>query len=109
MKVSLTQAEIDAVFETAESASDYVVAFFSLVCDKAGIDWEKVESIDHYPMVNPETSRYMMQQAIQTDQRLLSSAMPGGSWMNYGFSSTDGSHLAPWVVCIDPLQITLKP
>lgn len=110
--VKLPKATIDAIFNASECATDYVLDFFRYVVIGADlldfVGWDNVESIGHYPQVSPETSRYMMERAIETDRRNNCRAMPGGTWMNVGFSSLDGEDIPDWTVRLDTDRITFN-
>jgi hypothetical protein len=35
--------------------------------------------------------------------------LPGGAWLNHGFTTGESMHLADWQVCLDTARIIYKP
>lgn len=52
-------------------------------------DFDRLEKLDGYPVVNRETGDFLMLRWVRRDRRLSPNVMAGGAWMNSGFSSRE--------------------
>jgi hypothetical protein len=46
---------------------------------------------------------------MEADRRLRLNVLPGGAWLNHGFTTGEGKHLSDWQVCLDTARIIYKP
>ena len=112
--IFLKKEDIDAIFEEGEHQAEVALALYRLVYP----DWDDIESIDGWPKAGPEVSAYLMEKFISFDRkhhpshRMIVSrdrrsrltpeqdrgCVPGGLWLNQGFSTLDTEHLLPWEV-----------
>ena len=69
-------------------------------------DWEKIEKIEGYPEAGRELSIFISKQFMQFDRKHHPDCMPGGAWMNTGFSVN--SNLAPWQIILKNCRVIMK-
>jgi hypothetical protein len=74
---------------------DALVAIYRLVFDS---DWDKIVKLDGWPACNKETWKVISKSFMEFDRVHHPDVLPGGAWMNSGFSSLDGEHLEDWQV-----------
>jgi hypothetical protein len=72
-------------------------------------DWDAIERIEHWPACNDTTWKAICPLAQEADRRLGLNVLPGGAWLNHGFTTGEGKHLADWQVCLDTARIIYKP
>ena len=104
--VKLDPEEVASIFKAAVKQHDYLVALYAKVVP----DWDRVESVKKYPVVSRDTWHKICQLAMQWDRVNAPGAMPGGGWMNSGFStSPEDGQLALWEVSVDVDGIDYLP
>jgi hypothetical protein len=100
----LTIEMIDKVFADAQSQSGYLIGLYRLAYPDTFDDIDHCES---YPRVSSRTSHYLFDKAIAWDQSHklesgypLVDVLPGGAWMNRGFSTTydEEGYIEDWKV-----------
>jgi hypothetical protein len=99
-----SEEEIDLIFEEGKHQTEMALALYRLVYP----DWDNIESIDGWPKAGKEVSAYLMKKFIAFDRKHHHGSvkgevrdrgcMPGGLWLNKGFSTLDAEHLYPWEV-----------
>jgi len=105
MSTAVTTVKLDPdtvreIFRTAESQNDYFVGLFKLVHP----DWERIESLLSFPVCSPDTWGEICKLAMTVDARINTrlpfdrQLLPGGGWMNSGFSTDNSRGLALWEV-----------
>jgi len=82
----ITKKQVDQIFADAEHQFDYWLALYKLAY---GDDWERVKFVEKWPLVSNETNDYIFRKAIKFDERVHLNVLPGGIWMNKGFSGSD--------------------
>jgi hypothetical protein len=65
-------------------------------------------SVGGFPKINKKTNEELFALFIKLDGKNKSSAIPGGLWMNYGFSSCHELNLQDWEVSLDEVNPTYK-
>ncbi len=96
----LCQDDIDNAFRNAATQQHYLEELYGLVIPNFGT----FEHLDAYPVCNRDTWVYIAEAAIAFDKNLNVSLprnrqiMPGGAWMNSGFSTDGGDDLFPFEV-----------
>lgn len=88
----------DAVKETVLNAVDQgeaLIALYKMVFP----NWDAIKTIDGWPKVNAKTWRHIATHFQDLDQEKHPEVIPGGLWMNSGFSTTEG--LEDWEVLVD--------
>lgn len=84
--IQLDKNEISKLFETLENSSGILLALYRMVY---GDRWDKIASINGYPICNEYTNTRIMGLFQEYDTANKSDYMPGGLWFNNGFSSCD--------------------
>jgi len=102
--MKLSEAQIDKIFEEAKDQSDYIVGIYRLVFP----DWDDIEAVNGWPTISKKTSEYIFDKAMEFDAKHHPDVIMGGMWMNNGFSTLDGEHLALWEVDITTAKVTYK-
>ena len=82
-KVTLTTEEIDAAFEGVEHQQDYVVNIYKLVYPM----WDEILFIDGWPRSSKKLWKEICKRAQEFDKAVHPTVMPGGLWLNKGFSA----------------------
>jgi hypothetical protein len=57
-------------------------------------DWDEIEKLVGHPEAGMELCLFICQQCMEFDRIYHPKCMPGGAWLNWGFSSN--SDLDPW-------------
>jgi hypothetical protein len=83
--ITLKREEIDQIFETATSQEDYLLRLYALVIP----NFDSVEKVQRWPACSNELWLYIAEKAIEFDKLHQVKTMPGGAWMNCGFSTLD--------------------
>lgn len=81
--MKLTKEQIDKVFEEKTDQGEALLAIYGLVFP----DWERIKKVNGWPKCSDETWKYICRKFMELDRKYHSS-MPGGLWMNQGFSSS---------------------
>jgi hypothetical protein len=102
VKIKLDPKKVKELFETSKTQEEYVVGLYKMAIP----DWDKVEKVNGFPLVNKKTSRKIFSLAIDFDTAHHKQVMAGGMWMNNGFSSLqdpqDQQQIADWEVIYNP-------
>ncbi len=77
------KAYIQALFEACENQSEIIIALYRMVFP----DWDNISKIHGYPVVGIELWKFIARQFQNFDRKHHPNLMPGGCWMNQGFSS----------------------
>ena len=101
----LTEANVRAAFDQATNQEEYLIAIYRMVLP----DWDDIERIEHWPTCNDKTWKAICRMAQEADRRLRLNVLPGGAWLNHGFTTGEGKNLADWQVCLDTARIIYKP
>ena len=99
-KVVLTKEQIDEIFEKASHQAEYVLGLYELVI---GPDFSDCKKIKDWPKAGPKVYEYVMLRAIEFDRKHHPDVLPGGLWVNYGFSLD--KNLGDWEVDISEVEI----
>jgi hypothetical protein len=103
--VRLNEEKVRAACEQAASQEEYLIAIYRMVLP----DWDAIERIARWPACNEKTWEAICRLAMEADQRLRLNVLPGGAWLNHGFTTGEGKNLADWQVCLDTARIIYKP
>lgn len=82
--VPLPKKKIDEIFEAANDQAEYTVELYKAVY---GDQWDDIEEVIDHPIITEETNLYIMRKAMDFDKKHHPDVLPGGCWMNRGFSS----------------------
>tara|TARA_R110000868_G_scaffold188768_3_gene431541 strand:+ start:7155 stop:7520 length:366 start_codon:yes stop_codon:yes gene_type:complete len=72
------------------------------------VPWDQVERVKGYPKANKKTCDALIRVCFNFDLKHHPNVMPGGAWMNNGFSALDSDHLADDFVEVDEDILVLK-
>lgn len=104
--VQLEVADVRAVFEKATTQVEYLEALHALVV----ANWENVVSVKGYVTCSPETWQQICRLCQTFDEKLntlreypKTKLLPGGAWMNSGFSACADQELGLWE-CLPPKE-----
>ena len=86
-KVQLSKEQVDHVFEVHENQTDVVIDLHKLVYKAIDVDWDDIERLDDFCSCSHETSMYITEKFCEFDRKHHPETMPGGAWINWGFSS----------------------
>jgi hypothetical protein len=103
--VRLSEKAVRAAFEEAASQAEYLIALYRMVLP----DWDTIARVERWPACNETTWEAICRFAMDADRRLGLNVLPGGAWLNHGFTTGEGKHLADWQVCLDTARIIYKP
>ncbi len=70
-------------------------------------NWDDIESIDGWPTISNFTSHKIFGLFMAFDAKNNPDVLPGGLWMNKGFSTLKSDHLLDWVVDMSTCTIKL--
>ena len=90
----LTQETIDNIFESAQDQRDCIVALYRIAFPM----WDDIATVDGYPKISKATNEYIFSKFFEFDKINHPRVLPGGLWLNNGFSSLDSGDLVDWVV-----------
>jgi len=106
MTVPLKKETIDEIFDNAvvrgENQQDVIYALYQSVF---GDVWDRIDSVEGYPTCHKDTWRYICQKFMEFDRKKSPDVLPGGTWINYGFSALDGESVAQWVVTLPEYKL----
>jgi len=100
-RVRLRREDVEAVFASATSQADYVVGLYKLVLP----DWDDIDDLQGHPQVSEETWGAICNLAMDWDRTHVNS-LPGGAWLNYGFSGR--KDLPDWTVDLRGVKLVYK-
>jgi hypothetical protein len=86
------KAAIDKVFESTTSQGEALVLLYQLVLP----DWDKIRTLNGHPTAGNELWVYVCKKFMEHDRTCHAEFMPGGAWINTGFSCDRG--LPPWEI-----------
>ena len=93
---------IQSIFSKHDHQRKVMVDLYKLVLP----DWEKIERIEGYPEAGRELSIFISKQFMQFDRKHHPDCMPGGAWMNTGFSVN--GNLGPWKISLKNCQAIMN-
>ena len=77
---------IKTIFKEQENQSEVLVEIYKLVFP----DWEQIKKIEGYPEAGDDLWKFICELFMDFDCRNHPDVMPGGIWMNTGFSVNRG-------------------
>ena len=96
------KAYIQSIFSEHDHQKNVMEDLYKLVLP----DWEKIERIEGYPEAGRELSIFISKQFMQFDRKHHPNCMPGGAWMNTGFSVN--SNLGAWKISLKNCQVIMN-
>lgn len=94
-----SQEAIDRIFEESQDQDEALSRIYRLVFP----DWEKIKKIHGWPACSQDTWRYICRKFQELDRKFHPSVIPGGAWMNSGFSSSE--QLKGWNIDVSPCTV----
>lgn len=83
--VKLDMEKVKELFENSEHQGKVLIGLYKMVFP----DWEEIKKIDGWPAVNPETWKDIASLFRQFDKKHHPGVLPGGLWLNNGFSQKE--------------------
>jgi hypothetical protein len=93
---------IDDIFETAQSQEEALIRIYKLFFP----DWDSIKLIHGWPTCSMKMWRYICQKFQKLDRKYHPKVLPGGAWLNNGFSSN--YDLDEWEVDTTTAQVEYK-
>jgi hypothetical protein len=93
---------IDEIFETVQSQEETLVKIYKLYFP----DWDAIKSIHGWPTCSREMWGYICRKFQALDRKYHPKVIPGGAWMNNGFSSSE--NLKGWEVDTTTTHVEYK-
>ena len=90
--VNTLKEYIESIFNRHDHQEDVLIELYKLMLP----EWERILKVIGYPEVGNELWRYVCRLFQEFDHKHHPDSMPGGMWMNTGFSAN--SKLSPWEV-----------
>ena len=98
--IKLDPEAVTRLFNTATTQSDYILGLYKMVHP----DFDQIREFKGYPVCSKETWSKIASLAVRfdglknKDRDFAKQVMPGGAWMNSGFTVIGGEDLALWYV-----------
>ena len=89
------QEYIKAVFEKHDHQEKVLIDLYKMVLP----DWEQIRKVEGYPEAGDELWNFICQRFQEFDRKRHPDCLPGGAWMNTGFSVN--RKIPPWSVCLE--------
>jgi len=83
--MKLDKDKIDRLFEEEEHQAHVMVGLYKMVFP----NWDNIKSVDGFPTIGKKGAYYLAEKFMAFDRRHHPNVMPGGIWLNNGFSSDD--------------------
>jgi len=99
--MNLSKEQVDACFHGCANQQDWIVNVYKLVFK----DWHRIQKIQGWPTIGKELSDYIWERATAFDKKYHSAVLPGGAWVNTGFSTDTSSALGPWEVSMNGVEV----
>jgi len=107
MIVKLSKERIDAAFADASNQGDWLLDLYRYVIEATGIPWQQVRQIEGWPRVHEKTWRYICQAAQRFDAQHHPECVPGGLWINRGFTKSSNEDPAEWTVDTEGVKVQI--
>lgn len=101
---TLTKEEIDAIFEEATDQFVCLNKLYRLVYP----DFDRIEKIDGFPEAGETVWKYICEKFFEFDKKHHPQVMPGGCWLNHGFSGITSRKRGPWHVWTGGVPVRYK-
>jgi hypothetical protein len=97
------KAAIDQIFESTKSQGEALELVYKLVLP----DWDCIRTLNGHPIAGSELWAFVCKKFMDHDRTCHAEYMPGGAWINSGFSCDRG--LPPWDISFSGCTATLFP
>ncbi|MBF0430530.1 MAG: hypothetical protein HQK83_04585 [Fibrobacteria bacterium] len=102
-RIVLNKNIVRSLFEKYSDQIELLAAIYQLLYP----EWEQIIKLDGWPVISHEANLWITEQFIQFDKKHHPKLMPGGLWMNVGFSSS-GGNATGWEVDISRVRVIYK-
>lgn len=98
--MQLDPLQVKQIFDQALSQADYILGLMRILHP----DFDQIQRLNANPVCSKDTWTRICEYAQAVDARIncsrsmLQQLLPGGAWMNYGFSARGGEELPLWGV-----------
>lgn len=100
--IKLNEQAVRELFTTpGKDQGDLLVDLYRMAF---GADWDRIVKLDGWPTCNKSTWKSICQLFMDFDKK-HTNALPGGLWMNTGFSSHEAEDLKDWQVRLCPFSV----
>lgn len=104
--IQLQREPLEKLFEAGTHQANVLLEIFKLIYP--GV-WDDIEKINGYPTCSRETSLWFARAFQKFDMKHHPNTLPGGIWLNQGFSfSQPGADELPFLAVM-PAPYTPKP
>lgn len=103
--IVITEQAVDALFENAADQGEALAGIYKLCLP----DWDHIESISGHPSVNNNTWKMLCEKFFAFDKAHHPDCLPGGGWLNRGFSTHCGEKLKDWEVSFKECKFLMAP
>ncbi len=97
------KTHISEIFDHAESQENALISLYRLVLP----DWDRIERVHGHPEVGTDLWQFVCREFMEFDKKNHPTVMPGGAWINTGFSSN--KELSPWEISFENCSVDLLP
>jgi len=101
--IKLDEQKIIELFKNEIHSADIVVAIYKMVFP----NWDDIKTIEGWPTISPNTSRKLFSMFMTFDIKHHPDVIPGGAWMNKGFSVLRGENLIDWMVDLSTCTVAV--
>jgi hypothetical protein len=98
----LTEKQVDYIFETSADQSEATIALYKI----AFPEFDRIKQVDGFPAIGKELSLHIWNKFFEFDRLHHPGVMPGGRWMNNGFSTDET--LKPWELSISSVNVIME-
>jgi hypothetical protein len=92
--MEISRVQVDEIFASSDHQADVLVKLYRLVYP----DWDNIKKLHGWPKCGKALADYIAKAFMAFDRKHHPKVMPGGLWMNNGFSTLDNDYLGPWEV-----------
>jgi hypothetical protein len=90
----LSVEAVDRLFAECANQGDVLAGLYRMVLP----DWERIAKVHGWPSVSDWTWKEISKRFMEFDRAHHPNCLPGGAWMNSGFSTRYGKDLRNWEV-----------
>lgn len=83
--MEISKNQIDEIFADAEDQAEAFFGLYRLIYP----NWDEIKQVIGYPKTSLELDCYIFDKFIELDREKHPGVLPGGLWMNRGFSTDD--------------------
>ena len=88
-KELLDRDKVEQLFKDHTHQSDVIIELYKMVFP----DWDRIEKLEGFPTINRVTSEKIALWFMEFDRKHHPNCIPGGLWINNGFSTLEAEKL----------------